>query len=59
MAQSVIYRPERHSAGPMVIDIQEKFRSVIASFDAVIAGTVKLPRTADAPFFKETQKLVK
>jgi nicotinamidase-related amidase len=44
MAQSVVYRPDQHSAGLLVIDIQEKFRPAIASFDAVIAEAVRLVR---------------
>jgi len=44
MPQSVVYRPEQHSTGLLVIDIQEKFRSAISSFDAVITGTVRLVR---------------
>lgn len=44
MARLYIYRPEQHSTSLLVIDIQEKFRPAIASFNAVIAGTVKLLR---------------
>jgi nicotinamidase-related amidase len=47
MAQFVVYRPEQSSTGLLVIDIQEKFRPAIASFDAVIASTVRLVRAFD------------
>jgi nicotinamidase-related amidase len=44
MTQSDIYRPEQHSTGLVVIDIQDKLRPAIASFDAVITEAVRLVR---------------
>jgi nicotinamidase-related amidase len=44
MAQSFIYRPEQQSTGLLVIDIQEKFRPAVASFDEVVASAVILVR---------------
>ena len=42
VARPDIYRPEQHSIGLLVIDIQEKFRPAIASFDGVVANIVRL-----------------
>jgi nicotinamidase-related amidase len=44
MARPDIYRPEQSSTGLLVIDIQEKFNPAIASFDDVVANTVRLVR---------------